>query len=113
MKTIKRMLAAGLIAALLLAMLTGCGAGGVLIGSWVDKSGQLQIEFAKNGTCTVTAYGFALPATYKYAGDSLTIWYSEEHFEEGTLTLYGDDEFVWEKPDAETGEVFHDWYTRQ
>ena len=45
-------------------------------------------------------------------GDVLTILYSEDITDTGTVTFYGDNEFVWEKTD-EDGELYWETYTRQ
>jgi hypothetical protein len=65
----------------------------------------------KDGNVLITAYGIPLPATYEYQGDTLTLYYSEEITQSGTLTFFGDDEFCWENTDSD-GATYQDYYTR-
>ena len=111
MKKIKAALALGLLLALALAA-TGCGAQSLIIGSWVDDTQSLTMQLGKDGQAIVTAYNFPLEVTYTYEGDVLTILYSEDITDTGTVTFYGDNEFVWEKTD-EDGELYWETYTRQ
>lgn len=110
MKKVK-MTVALLLAALLMLLCTGCGAGSLLIGSWTDASQSVTMAFSKDGTAVVTAYGFPLDVTYSYEGDTLTLYYSETITETGMVTFFGDDEFCWEKEESD-GEMFQDYYTR-
>lgn len=110
MKKIKLVMAMVLAIAMMV-LAAGCGANGLLVGEWTDASEQLQMAFDKDGGVTVTAYGIPLPATYVYEGDTLTVYYSEEISQSGTLTFFGDDEFCWENTDSD-GNVYQDYYTR-
>ena len=111
MKKIK-FFAAVLAMALVMALLTGCGAGSLLVGSWVDSTGQMKLEFDKEGNVLITAYSIPLPATYEYQGDVLTIYYSDTISQSGPLTFFGDDEFCWENTDTD-GQSYQDYYTRE
>ena len=111
MRKIKAALALVLLLALALAA-TGCGAQSLIIGSWVDDTQSLTMQLGKDGQAIVTAYNFPLEVTYTYEGDVLTILYSEDITDTGTVTFYGDNEFVWEKTD-EDGELYWETYTRQ
>ena len=111
MKKIKAALALVLLLALEHAA-TGCGAQSLIIGSWVDDTQSLTMQLGKDGQAIVTAYNFPLEVTYTYEGDVLTILYSEDITDTGTVTFYGDNEFVWEKTD-EDGELYWETYTRQ
>ena len=109
MKKIKIVVAMALVVMTLL--LAGCGANRLLLGEWSDASGQMKMEFGKDGSVLITAYSIPLPATYVYEGDTLTIHYSETITQSGTLTFFGDDEFCWENTDT-NGETYQDYYTR-
>ena len=111
MRKIRAALALGLVLALLLSV--GCGAQSLIIGSWTDDTQSLSMQLGKDGQAIVTAYGFPLEVTYTYEGDTLTIIYSEDITDTGTVTFYGDNEFVWEKTDSETGELYWETYVRQ
>ncbi len=111
MKKVKRIAALALAAALLLALLTACGSGSLIVGSWTDSTQSMSMSLAKDGTAVVTAYGIPLNVTYEYKDDTLTIIYSEDITETGTVTFFGDNEFVWEKEDS-NGELYQDSYTR-
>lgn len=110
MKKIK-MLFTALLAVLVMALAAGCGAGNLLVGDWTDTTGSMELTFMKDGSAVMTAYGIPLPATYEYQGDTLTLYYSEDIFQSGTLTFFGDDEFCWENTDSD-GQVYQDYYTR-
>lgn len=106
--------ALGVLAAALLlaALVTGCGAESLIQGSWADDTGTMSMQLGKEGKAVVTAYNFPLEVTYTYKDDVLTIIYSEDITDSGTVTFYGDDEFIWEKVDDE-GETYWETYTRQ
>ena len=110
MKKLKMTVALAL-AAMMLMLCTGCGAGSLLVGTWTDSSQSLTMAFVKDGTGVVTAYGFPLEVTYEYEGDALTVIYSDTIQDTGTITFFGDDEFCWEKEDS-SGEIYQEYYTR-
>lgn len=110
MKRIKRLVVLAMV--LLLLMVTGCGASSLLVGSWTDDSGQMKMEFDKEGNVLVTAYSIPLPATYEYQGDVLTIHFSENVSQSGVVTFFGDNEFCWENIDTD-GQTYQDYYTRE
>ena len=93
MRNIKKIIALALALLLMLTLCTGCGAGSLLVGTWTDSTQTLTMAFSKDGSAIVTAYGIPLEVTYTYEGDTLTILYSENITEEGTVTFFGDDEF--------------------
>ena len=111
MKKIKAALALVLLLALALGATRSC-AQSPIIGPWVDDTQSLTMQLGKDGQAIVTAYNFPLEVTYTYEGDVLTILYSEDITDTGTVTFYGDNEFVWEKTD-EDGELYWETYTRQ
>lgn len=110
MRKIKK-IAALLLVLLLTALCAGCGAGSLLVGTWTDSSQAMTMAFAKDGSAVVTAYGIPLEVTYTYENDVLTIIYSENITDTGTVTFFGDDEFCWEKLD-ENGDLYQETYTR-
>ena len=110
MKKIKTVVAV-LMALLLMALASGCGAGSLLVGKWSDSTEQLELTFDKDGNVIMNAYGIPLPATYEYDGETLTIHYSETISQSGTLTFFGDNEFCWENTDTD-GQTYQDYYTR-
>lgn len=99
-------------ALLVAALVTGCGAETLIQGSWTDDTGSVSMQLGKEGKAVVTAYNFPLEVSYTYKDDVLTIIYSEDITDTGTVTFYGDDEFIWEKTD-EDGEIYWETYTRQ
>ena len=101
-----------LVCLLLLSLLSGCGAGALIQGQWTDSSGSLSMTLGKDGKGIVTAYQIPLEITYTYENDVLTIIYSENITDSGTVTFYGDDEFVWEKVDK-NGDPYTEDYLRQ
>ena len=101
-----------LVCLLLLSLLSGCGAGALIQGQWTDSSGSLSMTLGKDGKGIVTAYQIPLEITYTYENDVLTIIYSENITDSGTVTVYGDDEFVWEKVDK-NGDPYTEDYLRQ
>ena len=109
MKKIKMVVALALAA--MMVLLAGCGANRLLVGEWSDSTEQMKLAFDKEGNVIITAYGIPLPATYEYEGDTLTLYYSEEITQSGTLTFFGDDEFCWENTDSD-GTTYQDYYTR-
>ena len=110
MKKIKLVMAMVLAVAMMV-LATGCGADALLVGEWTDATEQMKMQFDKDGNVIVTAYGIPLPATYVYEGGTLTVNYSEDISQSGTLTFFGDDEFCWENADTD-GNVYQDYYTR-
>ena len=103
-----------LVSALLLALLlslTACGPAKLLLGKWKDNTGNIEYEFGKDGVVIATMYGFPLTVSYTLEGDTLSIVYSEELIDSGTITFYGDNEFVWDKTD-ENGEAYQEYYAR-
>ena len=111
MKTVKALRAA-VVAALLLALLTSCGAGSLIRGTWAESTGTMSLELKKDGKAVVTAYNFPLEVSYTYENDVLTIIYSEDLTESGAITFYGDNEFILEKTDS-NGDPYWETYTRQ
>ena len=101
-----------LVCLLLLSLLSGCGAGALIQGQWTDSSGSLSMTLGKDGKGIVTAYQIPLEITYTYENDVLTIIYSENITDSGTVTFYGDDEFDWEKVDK-NGDPYTEDYLRQ
>ena len=82
--------------------------------SQVEEGGTFVISgnIFEGGKGIVTAYQIPLEITYTYENDVLTIIYSENITDSGTVTFYGDDEFVWEKVDK-NGDPYTEDYLRQ
>ena len=49
---------------LLLVSLTGCGKGSMLEGTYISESGETELTFTKDGTCTMTEGGLYVDGTY-------------------------------------------------
>lgn len=103
-----------LVSALLLALLlslTACGPAKLLLGKWKDSTGNLEYEFGRDGMVIATMYGFPLTVSYTLEGDTLSIVYTDDLTDSGTITFYGDNEFIWDKVD-ENGESYQEYYAR-
>lgn len=111
MRKYKALIAAAMVAMMLL-LLSGCGASSLIQGSWMDDSQSMSMELGAKGKASVTAYGFPLQIEYTYENDTLTLIYSDTITDTGTITFYGDDEFIWEKTNND-GETYWETYYRQ
>lgn len=79
MKKTALVLALVIIASCLCVLLTGCGAGNELIGTWEYENGI--ITFKSDGSCTVTNdFGYTLLYGYEIIGDDVIelIYYDKE-----------------------------------
>ena len=90
---------------------SGCGPAKLLLGKWKDSTGNLEYEFGRDGMVIATMYGFPLTVSYTLEGDTLSIVYTDDLTDSGTITFYGDNEFIWDKVD-ENGESYQEYYAR-
>lgn len=68
----------------------------ILIGSWASEDGNIVYTFSKKGEGYMTYMQIPLDFTYTFVDDVLTITYTEDLQETGTVMFYGDHEYIWD-----------------